>query len=407
MKKIWVGLMFAGLFFTACSGGRGRVTVSIEGLADDSLICSYFTPATIREREEVTTLFVGGEKHGEKTEFSIDLPEDGHLYRIFLAPQSFRGDGPKQGMELYLGPGERIAVRATYDPKSRVIEYTLAGSEAQQRWRDDEQKLEPLRLQLEMLGRTARMISPYRRNDSDTVMREMQRLSDSIQRHKEAYIAAHPADPASAYHLISLPNAERFDSLYRTLDPAVQQGVLREWMDLQLEFLAKQSATEQAREAVVEGGSAPDFTLPNRTGGDFTLSSLYGTGKYIVLDFWGTWCGWCMKGMPAMKQAYEKHRGAVEFVGIDCGDKEEVWRATVEKQQLPWINVRAADDEILVRFGIEGFPTKMILDPSGKIVARYTGEDPAFYTTLDSLVGRSRRAVPARRDSSTRARLLE
>lgn len=213
----------------------------------------YFTPATIREREEVTTLFVGGEKHGEKTEFSIDLPEDGHLYRIFLAPQSFRGDGPKQGMELYLGPGERIAVRATYDPKSRVIEYTLAGSEAQQRWRDDEQKLEPLRLQLEMLGRTARMISPYRRNDSDTVMREMQRLSDSIQRHKEAYIAAHPADPASAYHLISLPNAERFDSLYRTLDPAVQQGVLREWMDLQLEFLAKQSATEQAREAVVEG----------------------------------------------------------------------------------------------------------------------------------------------------------
>lgn len=387
MKKMLAGLLFAGLFFTACGGRTERVKVDVEGLTDDSLICSYFTPATVRERGDMTTFLVGGEKQSDgRTRFSIDLPNDDHVYRIFLAPQSFAGDGPKQSIEFYLTPGERIEIQAAYEPKTKAIEYTLVGSEAQQRWRESEQALEPIRLRLEMLSLTARMISPGRRTESDTVVREIQRLSDSIRRFKEDYITAHPTDPAAAYHLISLVDARGFDSLYRRLDPSVQQGGLREWMDLQLELLGKQQAAEQAREAVVAGSVAPDFTLPTVEGKDFTLSSLYGGGKYIVIDFWGTWCGWCMKGMPAMKEAYGKYSAAVEFVGIDCGDKEAVWRRTVEEQALPWINVRAADDEVAMRFGVEGFPTKLILDPNGQIVARYTGEDLAFYAKLDSIV---------------------
>ena len=47
---------------------------------------------------------------------------------------------------------------------------------------------------------------------------------------------------------------------------------------------------------------APDFTLPDIDGNDFTLSSL--RGKYVVLDFWGTWCKICLKGMPKLKEAH-------------------------------------------------------------------------------------------------------
>ena len=67
-----------------------------------------------------------------------------------------------------------------------------------------------------------------------------------------------------------------------------------------------------------------------------------------------------------------------------------MWKQTLAGQQLPWINVRAEDDEVPVRYGIEGFPTKMILDAQGVIVARFTGEDTAFYTTLDSLARTTR-----------------
>ena len=153
----------------------------------------------------------------------------------------------------------------------------------------------------------------------------------------------------------------------------------------QKELADRANASQKAREAVVEGAQAPDFTLTDVDGKSFTLSALYGGGKYIVLDFWGTWCSWCMKGMPDMKKAYEQYRNRLEIVGIDCGDKEEVWKKSVEKLQLPWVNVRAEGDDIPVLFGVEAFPTKLVLDPQGTVVVRITGEDPAFYTLLDSL----------------------
>lgn len=66
---------------------------------------------------------------------------------------------------------------------------------------------------------------------------------------------------------------------------------------------------------------APDFTLKDIQGNDFSLSSA--KGKYVILDFWGSWCGWCIKGLPDMKKAYRKYKHKVVFVGIDCNDTEE------------------------------------------------------------------------------------
>ena len=86
------------------------------------------------------------------------------------------------------------------------------------------------------------------------------------------------------------------------------------------------------------GNLAPEFTLKDLDGKNFDLSSL--RGKYVVLDFWGSWCGWCIKGIPEMKKAYEKYKGKIEFVGIDCNDTEDKWKKAVAEHQLPWINVR-------------------------------------------------------------------
>lgn len=61
--------------------------------------------------------------------------------------------------------------------------------------------------------------------------------------------------------------------------------------------LVRRAATER----INAGESAPDFALKDLQGMDFTLSSL--RGKYVVLDFWGSWCSWCIKGIPDMKKA--------------------------------------------------------------------------------------------------------
>jgi thiol-disulfide isomerase/thioredoxin len=133
-----------------------------------------------------------------------------------------------------------------------------------------------------------------------------------------------------------------------------------------------------------EAIQAPDFTLDDLNGKPLQLSSL--RGKYVILDFWGSWCGWCIKGFPQMKEYYDKYHGKFEILGIDCNDSEAKWKAAVKQYELPWLHVYCPrGSQIFSDYAIQGFPTKVIIDPKGNIVETILGEDPAFYTLLDQL----------------------
>ena len=135
-----------------------------------------------------------------------------------------------------------------------------------------------------------------------------------------------------------------------------------------------------------EADMAPDFELPNLQGATTKLSSL--RGKYVVIDFWGSWCVWCIRGIPQMKNYYTKYKDKMEILGVDCRDSEDKWRAAVDEYQLPWPQVYCDDANLRKlgsKYGVQGFPTKVLVDPNGKIVKTSVGEDPSFYTFLDGL----------------------
>lgn len=144
-----------------------------------------------------------------------------------------------------------------------------------------------------------------------------------------------------------------------------------------------------AEAKIVAGSPAPDFTLKTADDKNFTLSSL--RGKYVVLDFWGSWCGWCIKGIPKMKRYYDRYKSKLEIVGIDCNDTPERWLAAVEEHRLPWINVRnpkdvPAAEDISVEYAVSGYPTKVIIGPDGLIIGKYAGEGPDFYEALHKTI---------------------
>ena len=145
---------------------------------------------------------------------------------------------------------------------------------------------------------------------------------------------------------------------------------------------SQESTTDLSLTSEVE---APDFTLNDINGKPLTLSSL--RGKYVILDFWGSWCGWCIKGVPRMKEYYQRYAGKFEILGIDCNDPEVRWKAAVERYELPWLHVYnpRSGSKLLLQYEIKGFPTKIIVSPDGKIVKTIIGEDPAFYAFLDKL----------------------
>ncbi len=199
--------------------------------------------------------------------------------------------------------------------------------------------------------------------------------------HRLAYIKANPSSDVSAALVyimndyeepLGLLSAEARNGRFSEIIASLQQDVDRE------------KARREAAKSVADGCEAPDFTLKDITGQDLKLSSL--RGKYVILDFWGSWCIWCIKGIPEMKKYYDKYKDRMDILGIDCNDTEQKWKAAVEKHQIPWKHVyNPKGSDITEKYAISGFPTKIVVGPDGKIVKTVVGEDPAFYTFLDEL----------------------
>lgn len=200
------------------------------------------------------------------------------------------------------------------------------------------------------------------------------------------FIDSNLESPAAPYAL-TLLNGQDFLDYYTKVSAQIEKSMFKDMLQSVKERTEAMIEKEKAQQKMQDGHTdAPDFTLKNLDGKDVSLSDF--RGKWVVVDFWGSWCGWCIKGFPELKKAYEKYAGKIEVIGVDCGDTPEAWRAAVEKFKLPWVNVYnpQGNDGPDQTYKIQGFPTKAIITPEGKIARIVTGEDPEFYTILDKLV---------------------
>ena len=213
----------------------------------------------------------------------------------------------------------------------------------------------------------------------------------SYDRYQQAlvdYVKAHPKHEAAVGLLRSIDGLDKMKETYKLFDVSVREGRMKplyeSWVKDAEEHLKAESEEKEAQKKQIAGIEAPLFTLNDLEGSPLALTSL--RGKYVILDFWGSWCVWCIKGFPKMKEYYAKYPGKFEILGIDCNDTEEKWKTAVKKHELPWLHVYCPKTSTLLSdYGITGFPTKIIIGPDGKIVKTIVGEDPSFYTLLDEL----------------------
>ena len=215
----------------------------------------------------------------------------------------------------------------------------------------------------------------------------------SFDRYQEAlfdYIKAHPKQEAAVWLLKSINGLDKKKEAYALFDVSVREGRMKSlydsWIAAAEENERAEAEEKEAQKKQVAGIEAPVFTLNDINGKPLALTSL--RGKYVILDFWGSWCVWCIKGFPKMKEYYAKYPGKFEILGVDCNDTEEKWKAAVKHHDLPWLHVYCpSESTVLADYGVTGFPTKIIIGPDGKIVRTIVGEDPSFYTLLDELFG--------------------
>ena len=303
----------------------------------------------------------------------------------FCTPATMRGSERKM-FSLVCMPGEKAELKG--DLKTR---WDVTGSKYYQQYHEVD-------LMTEAAGKEMSSFTDSLENklqnggDKNAIMAEYEAKMPAMQKAKQekilAFVAQHPDYEACATLIDEFDNIDDMEKLVDALSEQVRNGRMKAYYQPAFDYAKKRAeAEEKAKKVQASGVEAPDFTLKDIKGNDFTLSSL--RGKYVVLDFWGSWCGWCIKGMPEMKKYYEKYKGKFEIVGVDCNDTEAKWKAAVEKHQLPWIHVyNPRQGGITEKYAIQGYPTKIVLNPEGKIVKTITGEDPAFYTLLDEVLGK-------------------
>lgn len=375
MKKT---LLFIAITALLCScKAQPTITVTLEDAANDTVRVQMLK-ADLSDAESRTPEIIIA-KDGK---FSYSLPEKSDVARIaYFSYATKTGGGQNNGI-LYLVPGEN----GTYSAN-----ITLGKYDGSTFYKDLMQMMEGfygLNVQMAEIQQDA-MSRLRKGEDRAALAAEVEgKLNELMAKSDEkaiGYIKAHADNDVSAIVLTRIYDYKAAKEALGLISDKVRNGRCRNFVKA-----IKQNAEQKEREEagkMHEGDVAPDFTLKSINGKNISLSSL--RGKYVMLDFWGSWCGWCIKGIPDMKACYAKHKDKLEILGIDCNDPVDRWKNAVAKHQLPWLNVRADEgSDIFTKYAIQGFPTKIILSPEGKVVKVFVGEDPQMYKFIDELLSK-------------------
>jgi peroxiredoxin len=142
--------------------------------------------------------------------------------------------------------------------------------------------------------------------------------------------------------------------------------------------------------AAVGCGEAPAPTAVTISGNDFTMNDQNGKavslsdfrGKVVLLDFWATWCGPCMVGMPEVKSVWEKYRDRdFMIIGVSQDRSSKEWKDYITKNDLSWTHVFDGGSDVAYNYGVNAIPEMKLLDRDGNIIA-----DAHQIGDLDSLI---------------------
>jgi thiol-disulfide isomerase/thioredoxin len=364
-------LLSSLIFLFSCQSGKENFKVTGE-LNGEKGTMVYLKEMTIRELIPVDSAILD-----ESGAFALS----GYTAMVRFYAFYVSGD---ESITLLIKPGDRINITGEISKLSET--YQLEGSE-------DSEKIRELSLQLNQTLSQIKNLSLVLRDsvnspNFDKIKEGLDSsYKDIVLSQREftfRFIRENNQSPASLMALYQqigshhyLLDPARDFTYYKIVDSSLnilypESEAVQELHRQVVEMEAQRRADDYIARRLGKGAEVPDIALPSPDGDTIYLSSL--RGKYVLLDFWASWCSPCRSENPHLVAAYKKYNSkGFEIYQVSLDRSRPAWIKAIEDDHLTWIHVSDLqywNSVVVPVFQIQGIPLNFLLDPEGRIIDR-------------------------------------
>ena len=335
----------------------------LENLPDDMLLIVHRNPVDVNQIVMDSVQTVGGS-------FEIKGKIENNDIAVLVLQQ--RGDGfsqPQAPLRFFIQNGDNIVVKGS---GTEMVFANCTGS----KYNNELNELKAIEQPDKQYLQKAYQKMMESGNEQPEMPIGVTVAQKRLTGKQVTFIEEHPGYLASALYLAldaaQAVSDEKALAYYSRFTPEVKNSLYGRMIKQRLDDVKKFG----------EGAESIGFTKKDIYGKIISLSDF--KGKYVLLDFWGSWCGPCRANNPHLKELYEKYKDkGLEIIGIANEKKPtleesvQVWKDAVAEDGLPWIQLLNEDGidkfNVTELYNINAFPTKILIGKDGKVIGRYIG----------------------------------